>query len=658
MKKLIILCLGLLLSISYAIPSAHAKDDISGSPFEEDMRALIEADIMEGFNDGTFRPENNVTRAQFTTFVVRALDLQLSEESVGEIASSEDNQYSDVSPERWYYPYVVAASEEGVIDGYPDGTFQPEGKIERQDMAMIMMNAAELKGVVSSKDSTYQFEDRNKIGSYAVEAVKRLTSLEVINGKKIDGKLYFAPKDNTTRGETAAVINRLLTVLDPPEEDHPYSVASISEEKDPVIHGRYDTYDKAVQNASGEQVVLKGNNIVWINNGKGVSNAFTNLYNTKNFSTAPTYMTSGVELKLLDIGEDWAQVRLNDTEGYVRLSKVNLVPDHMEKDRSHYYVDNGDLYHRIYNPITESAAVYQYGKAPSFLKSDRKYYSENGHTFFNNNGNKAGEAYQYFNQMPLYTETSYTGDQLDEFIQSEQPNSPLVGTGDDFKKAEQQHGTNALYLLAHAIHESNWGKSKIAQDKNNLFGIGANDGNPYEDAWEYESFEEGILAAAEQFIVPGYFENTWKSYGAHLGNKSTGMNVKYASDVYWGQKIAGHMYRADEYLSDQYGSTPELGQYDLAKTLKSNTNVRASATATASNKLYSLDRTGSNVQILDTIETDSEGTWYEVAPKNINVYQDQNDEWVVDVIDLGKAHVYSHGDSYYGTNMDKLSIAK
>lgn len=57
-------------------------------------------------------------------------------------------------------------------------------------------------------------------------------------------------------------------------------------------------------------------------------------------------------------------------------------------------------------------------------------------------------------------------------------------------KAEELHGTNALYLLAHAIHESNWGKSKIARDKNNLFGIGANDGNPYQDAWTYENYEK------------------------------------------------------------------------------------------------------------------------------------------------------------------------
>ncbi|MGP4060941.1 S-layer homology domain-containing protein [Halobacillus sp. H74] len=643
MKKILLMCLTVVLFVGITTPAtASAEDDITGTLFEEEMRALVEAGIMKGYGDGTYGPKDKVTRAQFTTFIVRALDIQLGEDTVADVAASEDYNYGDVDPQKWYYPYIIAASDEGLIKGYPNGNFGPTDYITRQDMAMIMVSAAELKGVISEAEDL-KFEDTDEIKSYAKDAVKRLTDLGIINGKERDGKIYFAPFDKTSRGETAAVINRLLNVLEPPEELD-YRVATLSQDDDPTIHGDYETYEEAVAHADGDQVVLKGSNIVWINEGKGTTNAFTILYTSESMTSNTTYTTSGVDVEVLEISEDWVKIRLADTVGYVDPKKVNLTPDHMVKDESYYYVSDGNLYHRLYNAITDRTSSYMYGAAPDFMKENARYYSENGNTFYNQSGTLAGEAYQYFNRMPLYTETEYTGEQLDEYVAHMVPDSPLIGTGDSFKKAEKEHGTNALYLLAHAIHESSWGQSKIAKDKNNLFGIGANDGNPYEDAWEYESYEEGILEAAEEFIVPRYFDSSTSIYnGAHLGNKSSGMNVKYASDAYWGQKIAGHMYRADQYLSGQYETGPEGEAYELAQTVASYVNVRANPEV-GDNKLYQLPRVGTTVQILDEIEAN--GTWYEIAPKNIG--EDSYE----------KTFAYSDGFSSYGTSFKKLPVAK
>ncbi|PBB06442.1 S-layer homology domain-containing protein [Salimicrobium humidisoli] len=650
MKRISVFLATLLILLSISAPALHAQDDISGSPFEEDMRSLIDKEIMQGFEDGTYRPKAEVTRAQFTAFITRALDLPVTEEVITELQSLDPTSFSDVDSGRWYYPYILVANNEGLIQGYPGGTFKPNEKISRQNMAVIMMNAAKSKGIVTETEPL-TFKDNGKIRSYAKEAVQILTGLEIINGKVINGGSYFAPSDLTTRGETAAVINRLLKVLDPPEEKYNYSVATLGKDKDPLIHKSYKTYDQAVSNASSGQVVLKGNSIAWIEDGKAVSNTFTSIYKDKNLSSSLTYFTSGVEVKLLDLTEDYAKVQLADTVGYVAQEDINLIPSSMIEGRSYYYAKNGDLYHYKYNTSLKSGSSYVYGKAPSFMQEGRKYYSYNGNTFLNENGSKAGDAYQYFNRLPLYSDTSYTAEQLDNFIAAEQPNSPLIGTGDDFKKAEKLHGTNALYLMAHAIHESNWGKSRIAQDKNNLFGIGARDGTPYESAYSYKNFETGILEAAEDFIVPGYFENTWKSYGAHLGNKSSGINVYYASDPYWGQKIAGHMYRADKYLSKKYGVKSELGASPLAETLKPDTNVRTSA-RTSAGKIYSLGKAGSTVQVLDTVNTSSEGTWYEVTTKDY-----ESGKTGVKPVDHGKGFVYSH-NGRYGTNLEKLNIAE
>ena len=114
---------------------------------------------------------------------------------------------------------------------------------------------------------------------------------------------------------------------------------------------------------------------------------------------------------------------------------------------------------------------------------------------------------------------------------------------------EVKYGVNALYLMAHAIHESAWGTSDIAYDKHNLFGYGAVDSDPYSGAYTYDSFSGSVEDAAKK-VSTNYLSPKGSFYnGAFLGNKGAGMNVKYASDPYWGEKIAGHMYRADQYIS-------------------------------------------------------------------------------------------------------------
>jgi len=110
----------------------------------------------------------------------------------------------------------------------------------------------------------------------------------------------------------------------------------------------------------------------------------------------------------------------------------------------------------------------------------------------------------------------------------------LAGLGSSYIQAEQTYGVSALYLVAHSIEESAWGTSAIAQGKNNLFGYGADDSNPYVDAASFPSFAACILYVAQQvkqnYLTPG---------GAfYHGPTLRGMNVDYASDPYWASKIA------------------------------------------------------------------------------------------------------------------------
>ena len=110
----------------------------------------------------------------------------------------------------------------------------------------------------------------------------------------------------------------------------------------------------------------------------------------------------------------------------------------------------------------------------------------------------------------------------------------LAGLGASYMQAEQQYHVSARYLVAHSIEESAWGTSAIARDKNNLFGYGADDRNPYGDAMSFPSFSACILFVAQ--VVSKVYLTPSGSY--YHGPTLRGMNVDYASDPNWAAKIA------------------------------------------------------------------------------------------------------------------------
>ena len=102
--------------------------------------------------------------------------------------------------------------------------------------------------------------------------------------------------------------------------------------------------------------------------------------------------------------------------------------------------------------------------------------------------------------------------------------------------------------MAHSALESAWGRSKIAKDKNNFFGISAYDDTPYTSATKFDDVDSGIMGAA-RWINSKYLHNSgYPANGAYLGNKASGMNVNYATAPYWGESIASIMFSANEKL--------------------------------------------------------------------------------------------------------------
>lgn len=114
--------------------------------------------------------------------------------------------------------------------------------------------------------------------------------------------------------------------------------------------------------------------------------------------------------------------------------------------------------------------------------------------------------------------------------------TPMEGLGTEFLRAEEKWRVNAGALCSIGCHESDFGRSKIAQDKHNLFGIQAYDRDPYGCAASYGSFAESVDAAARLLAV-AYLSPAGRYYG---GPHLAGVGRKWATDPEWASKVYRH----------------------------------------------------------------------------------------------------------------------
>jgi hypothetical protein len=148
-----------------------------------------------GYPDGTVRPEVNITRAQVATIFYRLLD-----ETSRTIYFSDENDFSDVSSTFWANKAISTLAKAGILDGYEDGTFQPNKSISRAEFAAI---AARFE--VVTEDVENPFSDT--IGHWAESLISFASSKSWVKGYE-DGT--FRPNQSITRAEAMTLINRVL----------------------------------------------------------------------------------------------------------------------------------------------------------------------------------------------------------------------------------------------------------------------------------------------------------------------------------------------------------------------------------------------------------------------------------------------------------------
>jgi len=189
---LVIFCL--MFSLIPASAFAVAASDISGHWAQVTIQSWMDKGLIKGYPDGTFKPDQHVTRAEFMTLANRAFGYT----AVVPIT------YSDVKAGSWYAPEVAKAKAAGYISGYPDGTMKPENPITREEVATIV---ARIKNLTSDANAASKYTDAAKIGSWSKGQVGAVTSAKIMQGYP-DGS--FMPQGLMTRAEVVVASDNAL----------------------------------------------------------------------------------------------------------------------------------------------------------------------------------------------------------------------------------------------------------------------------------------------------------------------------------------------------------------------------------------------------------------------------------------------------------------
>ncbi|WP_339825195.1 glycosyl hydrolase 53 family protein [Paenibacillus sp. FSL R7-0163] len=164
------------------------------------IESLTAKGIVQGIGNGIFNPQGEVTRAEFVSMLLSALELK-AERGTG--------SFKDVNLDAWYSSVVITAGKLGVVQGHADGTFGPNDKLSREEMAAISYRALKLVEKVNDQTdvNVISFKDKDLISMYASEGITALAQTGIINGFE-DGN--FRPQAHTTRAEAAYIILNLL----------------------------------------------------------------------------------------------------------------------------------------------------------------------------------------------------------------------------------------------------------------------------------------------------------------------------------------------------------------------------------------------------------------------------------------------------------------
>lgn len=383
----------------------------------------------------------------------------------------------------------------------------------------------------------------------------------------------------------------------------------------------------------------------------------TYFYTNKESNSSYTYMDTGSLYGGVDgaqIETAWSnthgwmsKVKIGNFTGWIKDSTYEIVPITWVKSISSYTVTDSEIRHNYVSKIQNEyygSAGSTIGPKPTMLNPG-KYYSYDGHYFYtnietmikdykagnyNNAVNKNNVYYNYYMYLSNHTKTAYSSINIDEYIRNnlgykkdvygkyaEDGTSRLYGQGTFFYYAQEKYGVNAILALSLSRNETGNGRSYLAVNKNNGFGLNAVDSNPINDADWYASFPSSILGYTSKWVTYGYAHpRDWRYFGPQFGDKWIGMNVKYASDTYWSEKMASNYYYLDKSLGLQDYNYYQLG-------VVTGPTVAYKDPNTSSKQIYTYPEKEDGLVIVGEVTQNNE-KWYKVV-SDLNIDSNYNE---------------------------------
>ena len=190
------------LSASYNVKVLPFEDVPQDAWYFSTAMECYETGLINGTSATTFSPMQEMTRAMVVTILWR-MD--------GQPATAFNNKFKDVSSKQWYATSISWAVNNGVVNGYGDGTFKPDAAVTREQVAVMLANYATYKGVyVPGTKKLNTYPDGSQVSKWAQAGMKWALTNGIVSG---NGEGYLRPKKSATRAEGAAMLLRMKNWL-------------------------------------------------------------------------------------------------------------------------------------------------------------------------------------------------------------------------------------------------------------------------------------------------------------------------------------------------------------------------------------------------------------------------------------------------------------
>ncbi|WP_054629131.1 S-layer homology domain-containing protein [Paraclostridium sordellii] len=220
MKKHLIstLALGMILSTTLSVYADDKVKDIDGHWAHNQISEFIKNSYAKGYEDNTFRPDKQITRAEFVKLVNKYFGF--NDKGV--------SNFKDINKNNWYYNDVCIAIKAGYINGYEDNTFRPNKQITREEAAKIIVS------IKNQQDNTYDklntFPDKNKVSNWAKPYIEGAIENGYLKG---DNLKNLRPTNRITRAESVTILSRIENkVVDKPVIENEDVVQPVVKEQD------------------------------------------------------------------------------------------------------------------------------------------------------------------------------------------------------------------------------------------------------------------------------------------------------------------------------------------------------------------------------------------------------------------------------------------